>query len=146
MKPAAAPGGVPRQSAIRQPAGGSGRVLATLLTAIVAGFSVRTGPVPGTRPAPSRAGRPPRRLRRQAISRHPQATFGAERNFRLSQRFHRERTDSVEVEPSRMGLGEDFTTAPRFFQSLHSMGRAADTPRRPGSTIRRSEASLPRSR
>lgn len=52
----------------------------------------------------------------------PQAIFGAGQIWRLSQAFYRQRLGAAEIKLGRMSIGEDFGTAPCFFESLYFCG------------------------
>ncbi|MCC2976529.1 carbohydrate porin [Sphingomonas sp. PL-96] len=56
------------------------------------------------------------------VLQQPQAIFGAGQIWRLSQLFYRQKLGKVEAKIGRMSIGEDFGTAPCFFESLYFCG------------------------
>ncbi len=56
------------------------------------------------------------------VLQQPQAIFGAGQIWRLSQAFYRQRLGTAEIKLGRMSVGEDFGTAPCFFESLYFCG------------------------
>ncbi|MBB4858326.1 porin [Novosphingobium chloroacetimidivorans] len=56
------------------------------------------------------------------VLQNPQAIFGAGQIWRLSQLFYRQRLGKAELKLGRMSIGEDFGTAPCFFESLYFCG------------------------
>lgn len=52
----------------------------------------------------------------------PQAVFGAGQIWRLSQLFYSQRLGATELKIGRMSIGEEFGTAPCFFESLYFCG------------------------
>lgn len=53
---------------------------------------------------------------------NPQAIWGAGQVWRLSQMFYRQVAGKVDAKIGRMSVGEDFGTAPCFFESLYFCG------------------------
>lgn len=56
------------------------------------------------------------------VLQQPQAVFGAGQIWRLSQLFYTQRLGQAELKIGRMSIGEEFGTAPCFFESLYFCG------------------------